>query len=87
MKKKFFLIGALVAMSMSAMFVACSGKNEPTNGCKCVIKANGVESNTTVTLDEMKQYYGVSTCDALASKYQSPASAAGMNMSVSCTAY
>ena len=89
MKKKFFLVGALVAMSMSAMFVACSkdDKNEPTNGCKCVVKANGVESNITVTLDEMKQYYDVSTCNALASKYQSPASAAGMNMSVSCTAY
>ena len=56
MKKKFFLVGALVAMSMSAMFVACSDQNEPTNGCKCVVKAYGVESNITVTLDEMKQH-------------------------------
>ena len=87
MKKKFFLGGALVAMSMSAMFVACSDQNEPTNGCKCVVKAYGVESNITVTLDEMKQVYDVSTCNALASKYQSTASATGMNMSVSCTAY
>ncbi|MBQ6985019.1 MAG: hypothetical protein IJQ20_08875 [Paludibacteraceae bacterium] len=36
MKKKIFVVGALAIIAMSAMFMACSGKNEPT-GCTCVL--------------------------------------------------
>lgn len=73
MKKKFFLIGALVVMSMSAMFVACGGKNEPeyVNGCRCEIfdeitTASGVTTRSTTVgeypLDLTLQADGIFTC-------------------------
>ena len=39
MKKKFFLVGALVAMSMSAMFIACSknDQNTASDGCDVAV--------------------------------------------------
>lgn len=45
MKKKIFLVSALVAIAMSAMFISCekSGGNEPSQskGCKCTYYWNG----------------------------------------------
>ena len=87
MKKKFFLVGALVAMSMSAMFVACSGQNEPTNGCKCTFRFDGETKTDSFPFEEIKQIYDVSTCEAFASQYQAEERANGVDMSVSCTAY
>ena len=87
MKKKFFLIGTLVAMSMSVMFIACSSKNAPTNGCTCTFRYDGETETGSIPIEDIKNYYNVSTCEAFASKYQSEARANGMNMSVSCTAY
>ena len=86
MKKKFFLVGALVVMSMSAMFVACN-QNTPTNGCKCTFKHNGETDSNTITLAEMKEYYNVTSCGALASAVEKEAKAAGESISVSCSAY
>ena len=75
MKKKFFLIGALVVMSMSAMFVACGGKNEPAdpeyvNGCRCeIVDEYTTAIGTTVStqtgeypLDLTLQADGIFTC-------------------------
>lgn len=70
MKKKFFLIGALVAMSMSAMFVACSSKNDPTNGCNCTIReSDGSQSSEYFSKMDMAEV-GATTCAALASSIQ-----------------
>lgn len=92
MKKKIFLVGALVAMSMSAMFVACSKDDKnapttPTNGCTCTFRYDGETETDSLPFEEIKQIYDVSTCEAFASRYQSEARANGMDMSVSCTAY
>lgn len=75
MKKKIFLVCALVAMSMSAMFVACSKKNEPAaptttpttvTGCNCtIIDAYGDMDKLYVDYSDMKNIYGVSTCSEL----------------------
>lgn len=71
MKKKFFLIGALVAMSMSAMFVACS-KNDQNGadelkGCTCeyYIPEMGATDTSYFSLSEMKSQYGANTCAEL----------------------
>ena len=87
MKKKFFLVGALVAMSMSAMFVACNGNN-PTNGCECTYSYQGESETARITLAEMKEYYGVTTCSALASTIEKELKAeTGFSVSASCKGY
>lgn len=65
MKKRFFLIGALVVMSMSAMFVACN-QNPPTNGCICTATSrDGEKEIISYTLEDMIVYEEVSTCGEL----------------------
>lgn len=56
MKKKIFLVSAFVAMAMSAMFVACSSKNEPS-GCTCDLDGERIY----VTPYEMKEM-GMTSC-------------------------
>lgn len=70
MKKKFFLVGALVAMSMSAMFVACSKDEKQENelkGCTCeyYIPEMGATETSYFPLSEMKSQYGANTCAEL----------------------
>lgn len=72
MKKKIFLVSALVAMAMSAMFVSCKkdSKNEPSggdiNGCKCTIYWEDGETDTEkISIDDMKEYYDVTSCSKL----------------------
>ena len=84
MKKKFFLIGALVAMSMSAMFVACEG-SKPANGCICTVTDKDGEKETNrITFEDMVDHYGATTCSELNTKLKDyiPASA-----SVACKGY
>lgn len=82
MKKKFFLVGALVVMYMSAMFVACNGNN-PTNGCKCTATYEGETETQTISLAEMKEE-GWSTCSDVANYLREEAID---GVSVSCKAY
>ena len=65
MKKKFFLIGALVMIAMSAMFVGCKGQ---VQGCTCTAYEHGqiIHSNEYFTLQEMAAY-GATTCNGFAS--------------------
>lgn len=86
MKKKFFLIGALVAMSMSAMFVACNGNN-PTNGCKCTATYDGETRTESITLAEMKEEFGITSCAELATIQKQQAELQGISASVTCSAY
>ena len=86
MKKKFFLVGALVVMSMSAMFVACN-ENTPANGCECTITEMGESRTERVTLAEMKENANVTTCSALVSETEKQIKAMGVSASVSCKAY
>ncbi|MGM9838284.1 MAG: hypothetical protein ACI30A_07360 [Paludibacteraceae bacterium] len=52
MKKQIFLVGALVAVAMSSMFVACADKNTPDDktktiaGCTCTFQEEGEERET-----------------------------------------
>lgn len=69
MKKKFFLVGALVAMSMSAMFVACSSKNEASDlsstRCICtVVDSYGDSTTESFDLADANARWGVSSCSA-----------------------
>ena len=84
MKKKFFLIGALVAMSMSAMFVACNGKNEPTNGCTCTIReSDGSQSREYFSKMDMAEV-GATTCGELASAVRGMYGSQGMSVTIMC---
>ncbi|MGM9838287.1 MAG: hypothetical protein ACI30A_07375 [Paludibacteraceae bacterium] len=69
MKKQIFLVSALVAMAMSAMFVSCKDKNEPAdsiNGCMCTIEwTDGTEDSQAISLSDMKAEYGVTSCSKL----------------------
>ena len=62
MKKKFFLIGALVAISLSVTFIACA--DAPLIGCECSVRLADGQSTTPLmfTRQEMKDQYGVSSC-------------------------
>lgn len=96
MKKKFLLIGALVAMSMSAMFVACSkddkngatddknGATDEFKGCTCEYydPSDGSSWNEFFSASEMKSQFGASSCSALASAIQ--ADSFGGDFSVRC---
>ena len=87
MKKKIFLVSALVVMAMSAMFVACSSKNEPKDefkGCTCEYydPSDGSSFNNFFSASEMKSQYGATSCSALASAIQ--ADSYGGDFSVRC---
>ena len=69
MKKQIFLVGALVAIAMSSMFVACADKNAPTSvdGCSCsVTDEYGDKETISYSKSEMEDYYDVKTCEKLA---------------------
>lgn len=70
MKKNVFLIGALVMIAMSAMFVGCK-ENAPVQGCTCTATDHGeiIHSNEYFTLQEMAAY-GATTCSGFASALQ-----------------
>lgn len=70
MKKKFFLIGALVAMSMSAMFVACSkdDKNGASDRCICtVVEYDGSSTTESFSMSDAKARWGegIGSCSAI----------------------
>ena len=66
MKKQIFLVGALVAIAMSSMFVACADKNTPSDGCTCtVVWTDGTKERQSMTLSEMQEEYDVRTCGQL----------------------
>lgn len=84
MKKKFFLVGALVVMSMSAMFIACSGKNEPVNGCNCTIReSDGSQSREYFSKMDMAEV-GATTCSELASAIRGMYGSQGSSVTVIC---
>ncbi len=84
MKKKFFLIGALVAISMSAMFVACNNTNEPTNGCYCTIReSDGTEDRQHFSKMDMADV-GATTCEALASSIRTQYTMMDRRVTVIC---
>lgn len=84
MKKKFFLVSALVVMSMSAMFVACEG-SKPTNGCICTITDKDGEKETLrLTFEEMVDYYQATTCGELTTVIKDYIPASG---TVACKGY
>lgn len=86
MRKKFFLVGALVVMSMSAMFVACNGNN-PTNGCICTATyENGETETESITLAKMKEEFGITSCAELTTLENQLAELKGIS-SVTCSAY
>lgn len=87
MKKKFFLIGALVAMSMSAMFVACNSKNEPINGCNCTRRSGSLEGHEKISFATMQEKYGVSTCAELAKILKVQMANEAPNATVTCVGY
>ena len=60
MKKKIFLVGALVAIAMSAMFVSCNGDDQnQSNGNLCTC-TNGEETHYVNPASE-----GASSCAEL----------------------
>ena len=66
MKKKIFLVSALVAMAMSVMFVSCKDNQTPENGCKCKLYYDGEKLGTEkIHLDDMEDYFDVKTCSKL----------------------
>jgi len=68
MKKKIFLVGALVAFAMGAMFISCDG-GDLQNGCTCDMTSNdGSTFTTTYTQSEMEASYGASSCGELLTK-------------------
>ena len=88
MKKKFFLVGALVTMSMGAMFVACNGKNEPSSssntGCNCMIReSDGSQSNEFFSKMDMADV-GATTCGEMASAIKGMYGSHGMSATVIC---
>lgn len=83
MKKKFFLVGALVAISLSVTFIACA--DAPLIGCECSVRLTDGQSTTPLmfTRQEMKDQYGVSSCVDLAKSLLGQYSGGTVN----CTAY
>lgn len=72
MKKKIFLVSALVAFAVGVMFVSCN-QNEPSNsgggateGCTCTYQVPGFGSSSTSTYSASKlNELGVSSCSEL----------------------
>ena len=65
MKKKFLLVGALVAIAMSVMFVSCKDKNEVSDGCNCTIRESDAAEIEHWSKSDM-ELQGVATCGELA---------------------
>ena len=70
MKKKIFLVSALVLMAMGAMFVSCK-KGSIKNGCTCTMSDGYYTETEFITgaemqevADEIAEYYNVAitTC-------------------------
>ncbi len=85
MKKKIFLVSALVAMAMGVMFVGCKDKNAASdtnsNGCTCTFDGG---SGEFITKSEM-QGYGASTCSELAAALRGAYASHGMGTpSINC---
>lgn len=77
MKKKIFLVGALVAVAMSSMFVACADKNAPSDnekviaGCRCTYQVEGEERETFELSKDSRDFPdGITTCEGFASFYE-----------------
>lgn len=89
MKKKFFLVGALVAMSMSTMFIACSKNDQNTpsdgsDGCNCTIReSDGSQSREYFSKMDMAEV-GATTCGELSSAIRGMYGSHGMNVTVLC---
>ena len=74
MKKKIFLVSALIAMAMGVMFVGCKDKNaaddtsdsKDIEGCKCTYYVDGEKESSKIDIEDMEDYYDVSTCSKLA---------------------
>ena len=93
MKKKFFYVSTIVAMAMCAMFISCEKKSssssssdsEAVNGCKCSWSVDGeVLNSERITIDEMEEYYGASSCSKLQRLISSEA---GGYYDVTCKGY
>ena len=81
MKTKILLIGTIVAMSATVMFTSCEKKN--IDGCNCTIKlADGDTEKDYFDIEDMKEYYNVSTCSKLESAIKREAE--GEVKSISC---
>ena len=76
MKKKFLFVSALVVMAMCASLISCEKKDsvseskdeekEEINGCKCTVTWDDGEKETIkYDLEEMEDYFDVSTCSKL----------------------
>ena len=83
MEKKFFLIGALVVMSMSAMFVSCKDKNEVSDGCNCTITESDASGNEHFSKSDMEAM-GASTCGELAAVLRTHYAIADAYVNVNC---
>lgn len=68
MKKAMFFVSAIVTLAMGTMLVSCD--KEPTNGCLCeeegFYKGDYYYYSQVVSLQEMREDFGVSDCEALA---------------------
>jgi len=100
MKKRIMLVSTLVVMAMSAMFVACKDKNSPSSsseketekeeikGCKCTVTIDGESDSAKISIDDMEEYYDVSTCSALEKLMKKEAKEEGIDdFSVTCKSY
>ena len=54
MKKRFFLVGALVTISMSVAFISCK-KETIENGCTCTMSEMGESETVFIDGKEMKE--------------------------------
>ena len=94
MKKKIFLVSALVAMAMSTMFVACnqntpsdpsSEDSKPANGCICTVTdKEGQKETIRVEFNDMVDYYQATTCSELTTVFKDYIAASSR---VSCKGY
>ena len=79
-------------MTISAMFMGCKSKNDaedssgkPENGCKCTFTYDGEKETDKIDLDDMEDYYDVTTCSKLEKAIMKMAD--GYLDKVSCKAY
>jgi len=88
---------AVVAMAMSVMFVACKDKNSPSggddsgsggsiSGCSCTVYEDGEKVGTEkITIEQMEEYYDVTTCSKLQSIVNNELEEEGISMR--CSSY
>lgn len=97
MKKQILLVGTIIAMTISAMFMGCKSKNDaddstgnskPENGCKCTFYDEDNEKMGTekFDLDDMEDYYDVTTCSKLLKAIKAE-SDGYLGSKTTCTAY